>query len=103
MHGHEINMALAAHFWGRRTSCGREWAEMRSTWLPLLNSGDDALAAGENGRKQNQHGSRCSILETTHWLRVKMDGNEINALAAQFWRRRTSCEREWAEMRSTWL
>jgi len=100
MGGNEVNMALAAQFWRRRTFCGREWAELRSTWPWLLNS------------------------ETTHSLGARMGGNEVNmalathsgdsalpvgenevnvALATQFWRRRTTCGREWAKMKSIWL
>ena len=45
----QINMAVGAEFTKRRTSCGREWVEIRSTWPSVLNSQDDELSVGENG------------------------------------------------------
>src|SRR6266567_923098 len=103
MGGNQINMAVGAQFTRRRTTCGREWVEIRSTWPSVLNSRDDALSVGENGWKSDQHGRRCSIHETTHELWARMGGNQINmAVGAQFTRRRTSCGREWVEIRSTW-
>ena len=44
---------------GRRTICGREWVEMRSTWPLVLNSQDDALPVDDNGWKSDQYGHQC--------------------------------------------
>jgi len=70
-------MSSESHGWFERDLCERGWiAEMRSTWLSLLNSG------------------------MTHSTVARIGGNEVNmTLATQFWRQRTSCRREWAEIR----
>jgi len=68
----DINMAFAAQFRKRRTNCGWEWVEMKSTWFLLLNSGDDRPAVGNNEWKWDQHDSRCAIQEMTYQLWVRM-------------------------------
>jgi len=47
----EVNMVSGAQLHGRRTSCEREWAGMRSTWFLVLNYTDDARAVSENGEE----------------------------------------------------
>jgi len=59
MGGNQINMAIGAEFTRRRTVCGREWVEIRSTWPSVLTSQDDAPTVGENGWKSDQYGRRC--------------------------------------------
>jgi hypothetical protein len=89
----------AAELRERRTSCGREWVGISSTWPLVLNSQNDALSAGE---KSDQHGWQCQIQETTHELWARMGGNQINkAVGAEFTKRRTACGREGVEIRST--
>ena len=53
MGGNKINMAVGAELTRRRTNCGRERVESRSTWSSVLNAQDDAQAAGENEWKFN--------------------------------------------------
>ena len=54
----QINMAVGAKFTRRRTGCGYERVEMKSTWPSVLNSKDDARTVGENGWESDQHGLR---------------------------------------------
>ena len=49
MDADQINVTVGAEFTGRRTSCGREWMEIRSTRPLVLNSQDDAHSVGEKG------------------------------------------------------
>jgi hypothetical protein len=79
MGGNQISMAVGGEVARRRTSWGREWVEIRSTWPLVLNSQDDALPGGENG------------------------GNQISmAVGAEFTRQRTFWGREWVDIRSVW-
>ena len=48
----EINMTLGAQFRRQRTICGQEWVQKRSKWPLVLNSGDNPLPVGKNGRKE---------------------------------------------------
>ena len=58
MGGNQINMAVVAEFTRRRTNCGREWVEIKSTWPSVLKSQDNPLPVGENGWESHQHGRR---------------------------------------------
>jgi len=53
MDGNQINKAIGVELRGRRTSCGREWMEIKSTTWWVLNSQDDAHPVGENGWKSD--------------------------------------------------
>ena len=78
--GNEINVAVDSQCRRRRTLCGREWAAKKSTWLSVLNSGDDARSMSQKGQ------------------------NEINmTVSAQFRRRHTLWGREWTENGSSSL
>ena len=59
MDGNQINEAVGAEFTGQRTACGREWMEIRSTTLLVLNSQDNAQPVGENGSGSDQQGRWC--------------------------------------------
>jgi hypothetical protein len=68
MGGNQISMAVGAEFAKRRTVCGREWVELRSTWPLVLNSQDDTQTVGENGWKtwpvvQNSQDNALSVGE----------------------------------------
>jgi hypothetical protein len=94
MGGNQINMAVGAEFMRRRTSCGREWVQIRSTCLSVLDSQDSALLWAEWVEirstwpsKMNSQDDALPVGET--------GGNQINmAIGAEFTRRRTSCGRE---------
>jgi len=97
----EVNMVPGAQLQGQRTFCEQEWAGMRSTWCLVLNYRDNTHPVSENRHEWGQHGVWCSITGTTHILWVRMSRNEVNMVSgAQLQGSPTSCEWEWAGMRS---
>ena len=58
-YGHQINKVVGAEFTGRRTICGREWMEIRSTMWLVLNLQDDTLPVADNGWKSDPQGTWC--------------------------------------------
>jgi hypothetical protein len=59
MGGNQISMAVGAEFTRQRTAWGQEWVDIRSVWLLVLNSQDDARSVGENGWTSDQYGRWC--------------------------------------------